>query len=858
MATSYGIKYKGSYKRLSNGTTTVTISQKNYTGSVTELSFQEEPVVIKYALDPRNIYQPTVGSGCTIKILAQPLTMLELFSEDPQEFKVVIYSGTTGGTITWQGFVNTEIFSEDYSLSKDVPLTIECNDGMKILENTKYLTTGGTLYSTHTITLGQVLSNVLSKLNLSFNYIYTSNDITISGTTTDFFNYLSIPNENFFDESLIAMNCRDVLNSIVGGIGLQMRFRGSNIYIIDPINLHTTTKGKRYDVSPVLGANQMASSIGGYLNISNNEIDWWETGMQLDILPSYGEISVEYDPYNFTDNTYDFNKKENIEKYGAFYNAGLFYPYSGYHLVNTGVTFNNWENGTTGNTGNSIGIQEYDRTLNETTPEYCIWLHKTLRAVTHTLEYSNITQDDNLRMRVTCDVWVHTKTSDNNIYANGTPVTVQQVYIPFACNIGGLWWGSDRKWYVMPENIYEHPLVVREEGIPKARVAESEINDRWTKCSIDVPLGKVWGSEAFLEGQVMIVFFDSFTGLYPQQIWPSSVSTSDIKNIYLKNVKVDFVDDTTGEVIGNKGVKTTFKINSDITNKEGLKIKTTSGTGTYGHSKAALKTNLQDTPGLNITGLSRLGETGTTLYNTSYLILQSAISQYRKPRVLLSGCLDVRTHKMDTDMKLIQDSSYLNSSLKIFTGYTPAFYITNYTYSDRDEKLNVEMIELERNRVSLPQISGITGGTEQADILIGINQNTGTISLSGLSGNTIALEIRITAAAYSSYINCSAPSGDASYSFVLNGITLSDMVSATGATEEDPNISDVSVTTYIFSGLTSGTTCTFTANTASGIDYCGDSLGQVVIEILNLTVTGGGANIAIDPDNDVFITTEDI
>ena len=138
--TAYGIKYISSYKRLSNNLTTITISEKSYSGAVSTLVADINPLQIQTSGDIENIYDATQGSGAVINLLVTPLTLTSLFTTDPQKYLVKVFNGTTGGTLQWQGFVNTNIYQEDYSVGGSLltPIQLTCNDGMALLDDLSY------------------------------------------------------------------------------------------------------------------------------------------------------------------------------------------------------------------------------------------------------------------------------------------------------------------------------------------------------------------------------------------------------------------------------------------------------------------------------------------------------------------------------------------------------------------------------------------------------------------------------------------------------------------------------------------------------------------------------------------------
>ena len=149
---------------------------------------------------------------------------------------------------------------------------------------------------------------------------------------------------------------------------------------------------------------------------------------------------------------------------------------------------------------------------------------------------------------------------------------------------------------------------------------------------------------------------------------------------------IEIIDVSTGKVVVNQSVKIKGFVSTNLTGKDNFTIETTCGTGTYGSSKGAFKTDQQTPAGINIVGLYR--GTDTTAYNTSKLILQSFVSQYKTPRFSINGVLDVHEHLMDIRKKLIKDTNR----------GTRAYYILSGTYNDREETMEVLMIEVESTR----------------------------------------------------------------------------------------------------------------------------------------------------------------
>jgi hypothetical protein len=673
---AYGVKYRTAYKRRSNNTTTIDILKNGYAGGITTLVADYDALEIDFAGNIENIYTPTIGSGAVIRVIASPLTLTELFTGDPQEYIVKIYNGASGSNLVWQGFVSPEIYSEDYSSSLPVPIQIQCNDGMQTLEYIKYKTSADAYYTGTTI-LATVFYQILSKLNISFNNIYTSSDIRIAEYSYNPFLYLKIPQENFIDESGVAMTCRQVLDSVVGGMGLIMKFKADSIYLIDPINLHTPSKGKWYGIIgsyPYVGYNETPTNIGGYLDISAGSIDWYETGQVLDFVPAYSEVQVKYNPYNYSDSKYDFNANGN-------FSGGTFVDSSGW-FVNTGVKFNGWTSNNTGGT-NFIGMKETTTDL----PIYAVMLGNSAKSAWYTFPYSNITQDQNLKLKISMEVYLVTKNVNGNLYASGTTHDIWFSNIPVSVKIGNQYWKGGNTFSSGTTGNYRQLLSVYQTGKVND-IPNSRINDTWTTASITVPLGQSY-EENLINGYVNIEILDSIKTFVASQILPTANATY-VSRIYLRNIKAELLDASTGVNVGNDGKLFKANLSTNLTLKKVYEIKTTSGTGVYGSSRAAFKTDQQPIQGTNIQGLQRSGS--TTYYNTAKLILQSFQSQYKIPRYKLNGNLDVSSLMLGTDIKLIKDSTYLG---------TKAFYIISGKYNDCTESMIVEMVEITNTRESI-------------------------------------------------------------------------------------------------------------------------------------------------------------
>lgn len=692
---SYGRKYTTSYKRRSGGTTVIDILEKNYSAGVTTLIADADCLQIELDGDVNNIYQSTRGSGASIKLMVTPLTFTTFFTVDPQKYVVKVYSDYSGGNLIWQGFINTGLYQENYSTSSLTPIVITCGDGMAVLDDIPYMVSAtGATYGGFT-NVATVMQNIFSKLGIAFSTIRTANDLKIADYSTNPFLYLTVNNENYLDEDGVAMSCRQVLDSVFGALGLSMTFRGEIIYLVDPINLHVPAKGSTYGTSPVYGYNETQQNLGGYVDVSGTTLNWYQTGQILDVVQPFNQVEIRYDPYNFTEGRYDFNAEGNAgntSTYGSYANDGTNYN------VYTNVTMKDWTiNGIYG----FEGLQKFttgSTTTTGTTDFYIKQVPSTSGSYEYTIPYSNIKQDENMKLELSADFYVNTK-HISNIWSTAAGTLVKEIRIPVYLKVGNLWYGGGNLWQT---GMTSTTLILRtpdtrniqtyvREGWWLWRHTElvntdaSQINDTWTTGKAIIDMGQS-AAEDLINGSIHLYIPK---GLTLSDVTPSTAEAQ-IKNVMIKNIRVVPVK-TDLTTVGNDGVNVTATLYSYNTIKKSpLSINLTTGCGTYGSSKGAFSTDQQVVQGQNISGLARSGS--STYYNTTKLLAQSLISQYNVPRIKLTANLDVRNYLLSIEQKLIKDNHYLAGK---------AFYIANGTYYDGEENMTVEMVELTATRENI-------------------------------------------------------------------------------------------------------------------------------------------------------------
>jgi hypothetical protein len=644
-------------------------------------------------------------------VVAPPLTLTDLFSVDPQMYKVQIFNGESGSNMFWQGFLVNNDYNETYS-AKYTVIEFSITDGMALLDDLSYRVseTGNTYIGC--VTVAQVLTNILNKLNLTFTSIKTNNNLFVASGNQNLFLNLIVNNENYYDENGIAMSCREVLDTIFQPLGLQMSFRGSTIYFVDPLNLSNAANGKSYDLS---GNTEASAPFGGILDITtgstSNGIKWLQTGTVNNIVQNFNQISITYDPLTWTDDNFDFSDSGNFtggtwNNMSASTRTYLGMSFIGNYWWNSGVTFTNWTQ-----SGGALGdgIKEIT-VLNDASPIYFIrrWLESNSYSngyYSYTFPYSGIKQDDNIMLELSVDTFVNTKdflnivnprsgskgSTINSLYMDGIEVTISN-------GISTKWWNnSTQKWQLTEPLYYQNKIYVRQldaEIIVSRRhgtwfrktkyttIDKSVISDSWITAIMYIPLSELAASNVdLLSGEIGVKILKkvNVTDVVP--------SLAPVLNIAIKNINVAIVKlDKTP--IDNSGVLTMLNVDNSLTRrKTPLTITLKQGVGLWGSSKAAFSSLLTTPTGSNIIGLMRYGN--STYYDTAKLLGQSLLSEYDQLRYNITGSINCKNYLLNLDKFIIKDSSGLG---------TKQFFIVSETYNDRYEEMKINMIEIANSR----------------------------------------------------------------------------------------------------------------------------------------------------------------
>lgn len=656
---AYNIRYFIPYKTHSGRGTYIWILEKDTSvGTFQTLTADGNPLEIEFDGSPEKMYAGTTGSGATINVRTNPLTLLNLFTTDPQKYKVEIYNDSE---IFWQGFLNNGIYYEDLNSNKNSLISLKANDGMAILDMIPYRPDSSTYYEGTTV-VGVILQRIMAKLNLTMDG-WAAMDYRVDDYQQSIFYYMEINQNNFIDEKGEVLTCREVLDSIMVSLGLRLSFRGQKFHVIDPINLHDVSKGQA--VSSAWDAT-LENYPGGYLDISLGQVKWYKTGISLDVIPPVNQLKINYDPYTLVKLEQNLSNANNWSSAGSW-TGPLGAGGPNQYYINKTITFKN-------TVVDGSLLQEAIKRENGSEAEYYFKYQKTKTDPGNpgiariSFPFSSIYNDSNLFLRISADFYCNTRGYDN-IYDTSTAADViNYIETSIGYSIGGV-----------PDSSITWREITVQATYDKYHDSLSEIQDGWYTNTWYWP----YGTKENLSK-------DGSINVYLWGRWDTGWYTTTDKTLLVKNVKAEFVN-STGDLMENNGYE--YKATKSVSDNyivDPIEIKVINGIGPYGTSRGAYRHSATLLP---LVGIYRgLDNSTGTKYKTTEHIAQSFVSQYNQPRFVLTGSLDVKTKCIDIQNYLIKWSNK-------FPG--KAFFICGGTYNDRYEYFNARMVECVSTRENI-------------------------------------------------------------------------------------------------------------------------------------------------------------
>ena len=289
------MKYTGNFISLNEDKYKVEIDSGG-SGSAT-ITFSGNPCIIEWNSD--DLFKPIKYSNATFEYVSDQLHT-DLFAATPLQNKVKIYNDSNN--IIWQGYVTPNVYDNSFDFALNTK-SIECIDGLAVLEYLDYSTIGGG--AKKVVKVYDIIRHCLNKTGLTYNYLYISDNVKVNymqwnGVTfiqpeESYLNICYISECNFFDEDGVPMKCKEVLEEICKYFNLTMYADGQNVYMID---YSAIRKGINNYYRFTLSNNKFASiSLEKSYTIGNTTDLVGESNISIG--NTYNKVSVEADVYPF-------------------------------------------------------------------------------------------------------------------------------------------------------------------------------------------------------------------------------------------------------------------------------------------------------------------------------------------------------------------------------------------------------------------------------------------------------------------------------------------------------------------------------------------------------------------------------
>ena len=325
-------KYYYTFKSITNQSYTVEIWQ-NTTDILTavEILGDVKPFTVQY---PRiNKFEVIRGSGCEINLISKTdRQFFSLFTANFLEYQIRLFKGSA---LIWCGFLDSELYTEDFSNIDNYSVSFSGTDGFALLERFNYVDINKQHYTGITSQF-TVFQNIISKLNLPYNNIYfnlstTSSELTLAANETILHKTFVI-NSNYYNEDNEPETCRTVLYNTLACYGAFIIQCNGNLYITDDNVLATggTVNFKKYDaVFTYVGEEAINLNLGDL-----SSIKFADTAQTLNVVPAFNKQIIKYSP-QVIDSIIDFNADED------FYNTDGFTGLVINHMPSIGGIYNN-------------------------------------------------------------------------------------------------------------------------------------------------------------------------------------------------------------------------------------------------------------------------------------------------------------------------------------------------------------------------------------------------------------------------------------------------------------------------------------------------------------------------------------
>ncbi len=677
---AYTLSHRIEWKDREGVDSKVEILEDGFTGGVTDCVPAEDPLLIDIApMDP-TIFMPVVGKGATINLVSETNgQFIGMYTLDPIKRMIKCFKNGNASA-WWLGYINVEQYGEEYSRLTGYDVTIHCNDGFNALYRFKYLN-GTNKYDT-LATMWTVLTRVLARTGLPYQYIYFASKISCSGVTPaaneTIWHNLEVDQNNYYDEQDEPMTHRAVLEELLKSKGLQIRQECGSIFIYEPQMLADASfSAKRFNGTTYAYVDSV--SVSRNFDISDGDTDWEEEDSLVDIKSGYSKQRLRYSHYmpegaiKEVDlaNRFIWTGTETWgeDAYGVVRLSGI--------SAITGITLN-------------AGVTALTGHKNPSSDEEEIYIERAERVADATwmnIEGYFVGRRAGQFMCITGEVYVKTRTWE---FSGEDPVVASRIelYMNIEIESAGIRYMIGSGW------IWNDPYYSNSFGVTVYKNEdELSICDRWVPFTLVVP----WTVPG---GKAMFKFYDP--DVFAEMAGGSRLDDTDgIKEVRVRNIQCRVreggTEEADGSVSNGQGAKEAVTDDELFTCNLNVNFMNEAPEITLFHADARNITDrgaIRKTNGDYTTGWRKTGDTSD--FKLAHLLLRSIISQYQESNIVLSGTMEADA-LMDANggpnfLHTVQDTDQPQCGTKklMFTGGQYSDF--NRTINGTWEEIRVEDI----------------------------------------------------------------------------------------------------------------------------------------------------------------------
>jgi len=268
-----------------------------YTGATvnTEIRGDQNPFIVDYPEAKK--FDAVRAAGATLNLISTTdRQFMNLYTNDMLHYLVKL---TKNGSMIWTGYLDSELYRENFNAINNYPVSFTANDGFALLSRMNFVDAAGNRY-TGLKSEWQILQIILNRLGLPWNYIYVGLSTTAANLPTIASNtILHMSNricENFYDEDGVPQTLRKVLEAILQPYGASIVQDQGSLFIYDFNTLLTSPASfKKFNSSTYayISTDSITTNLGDL-----STIKFFTDNQQLEILPSINKEVIKYSAYN--------------------------------------------------------------------------------------------------------------------------------------------------------------------------------------------------------------------------------------------------------------------------------------------------------------------------------------------------------------------------------------------------------------------------------------------------------------------------------------------------------------------------------------------------------------------------------